>query len=363
MTVLCKCATLTKDSSPLWLSKDELLRNPELVLEMIDQASFLGETVRVTCGGSGLTLLQVQLKLHRSTILSPRFHKIPSPDTISRYHLQSVGSTKVDNSSCDRDENRRRKDRGDMYFAFTPDLIEERKRCRVATGKFNKAPDDISRREAVEMWKEYVFLIDFLIIAYHRNQRKVLLKRKTTWQHQLRHDAASPSGHYCRGRRRAFSGLAVDRKSHPSRLWLQCEVIKTPSLQTRNSWPLADSLFSLERLGKGTFVNHTSTWIDTCPIEIGARTLIGPNCSFFSGGHPLDPELRNGTRGPEDGKPIRVGDDCWFGGSCIVLQGVNIGRGVTVGAGSVVTKDVPDNVVVAGNPARIIRRLEGCANA
>lgn len=106
------------------------------------------------------------------------------------------------------------------------------------------------------------------------------------------------------------------------------------------------------------YVNSNSTWIDTCLITVGARTLIGPNCSFYSGCHPLDPTVRNGTRGPELGKPITIGEDCWLGGNCIVLPGVTIGRGVTVGAGSVVTKDIPDYVCVVGNPARILRKIE-----
>lgn len=117
-------------------------------------------------------------------------------------------------------------------------------------------------------------------------------------------------------------------------------------------------MLTRQRLGKGVYVNSCSTWIDTCTIDIGARTLIGPNCSFYSGNHPLDPFLRNGTRGPEAGKPIKIGEDCWLGGNVVVLPGVTIGRGVTVGAGSVVTKDVPDFVVVAGNPARVLRKLE-----
>lgn len=111
------------------------------------------------------------------------------------------------------------------------------------------------------------------------------------------------------------------------------------------------------KLGKGVYVNSNSTWIDTCTITIGARTMIGPNCSFYSGTHPTDPFVRNGLRGPEMGKPIVVGEDCWLGGNCVVLPGVTIGRGVTIGAGSVVTKDVPDFVVVVGNPARIVKRL------
>ena len=112
------------------------------------------------------------------------------------------------------------------------------------------------------------------------------------------------------------------------------------------------------RLGKGVYINNNATFIDTSPISIGARTLIAPNCSFYSGTHPVDPFLRNGIKGPEFGKPITIGEDCWIGGNAIVLPGVTIGRGVTVGAGSVVTKDIPAFHVVAGNPARIIRNIE-----
>jgi len=111
------------------------------------------------------------------------------------------------------------------------------------------------------------------------------------------------------------------------------------------------------RFGRGVYINFNCTFLDTCLITIGDRTLIGPNCSFFAATHPLDPFLRNGTQGPELGAPITVGPDCWFGGNVIVCPGVTIGRGVTVGAGSVVTKDVPPFHVVAGNPARIIREI------
>lgn len=113
----------------------------------------------------------------------------------------------------------------------------------------------------------------------------------------------------------------------------------------------------LRRLGENVYVNFNSVWLDTCLIEVGDRTLIGPNCSFYSATHPLDPFLRMGTQGPEYGKPIRIGPDCWFGGNCIVLPGVTIGKGVVVGAGSVVTRDVPDFSVVAGNPARVLRQV------
>jgi acetyltransferase-like isoleucine patch superfamily enzyme len=92
------------------------------------------------------------------------------------------------------------------------------------------------------------------------------------------------------------------------------------------------------KLGKGVFINFNCVFIDTCPITIGARTMLGPNVNLFSGTHPLDPALRNGTEGPEFGKPIHIGEDCWLGGNVIVLAGVTIGKGATIGAGSVVTK-------------------------
>lgn len=92
------------------------------------------------------------------------------------------------------------------------------------------------------------------------------------------------------------------------------------------------------RLGAGVFLNHNTVIIDTCLVTIGARTLFGPNCSIFSGTHPLDPALRNGLQGPEFGKEVHIGEDCWLGGSVIVLPGIRIGKGATVGAGSVVTK-------------------------
>lgn len=91
-------------------------------------------------------------------------------------------------------------------------------------------------------------------------------------------------------------------------------------------------------MAPGSMVNWNSTWVDTCPINIGARTIIGPNCSFYSGTHPLDPAVRNGLAGPETGKAINIGDDCWLGGNVVVLPGITIGNGSTVGAGSVVTK-------------------------
>lgn len=91
-------------------------------------------------------------------------------------------------------------------------------------------------------------------------------------------------------------------------------------------------------LGANVNINSNCTFVDTCPIYIGSRTLVAPNVSFYSGTHPLDPVVRNGTRGPETGEEIVVGDDCWIGGNAVIFPGVKLGRGVVIGAGSVVTK-------------------------
>lgn len=92
------------------------------------------------------------------------------------------------------------------------------------------------------------------------------------------------------------------------------------------------------KLGKNVFINANCTIIDTCLVTIGDRTLMAPNISLYSGTHPLDPEVRNGTKGPEMGRQIHIEEDCWLGGNVIVLPGVRIGKGSVVGAGSVVTK-------------------------
>ena len=91
-------------------------------------------------------------------------------------------------------------------------------------------------------------------------------------------------------------------------------------------------------LGEGVFINFNATILDTCRVSIGARTLLAANVSLFSGTHPLDPEVRNGTAGPELGKEIVIEEDCWLGGNVTVLPGVTVGKGSVVGAGSVVTK-------------------------
>ncbi|KAK9843721.1 hypothetical protein WJX81_003605 [Elliptochloris bilobata] len=111
-------------------------------------------------------------------------------------------------------------------------------------------------------------------------------------------------------------------------------------------------------IGKGVYMNFNCCLLDCAPIIVGDNVLFGPNVQVYPPGHPQDPSFRDGLRGPEYAKPVTIGSDVWVGGGAIILGGVTVGEGATVGAGSVVTKDVPPWTVVAGNPARVIRRVE-----
>lgn len=109
-------------------------------------------------------------------------------------------------------------------------------------------------------------------------------------------------------------------------------------------------------VGTNFFANFNLVILDAAKVSFGDNVFVGPNCSFYTAGHPLDAERRN--QGLEYARPIFVGSNVWFGGNVVVLPGVTIGDGCVIGAGSVVTKDVPAFSVVAGNPARVIRMLK-----
>lgn len=111
------------------------------------------------------------------------------------------------------------------------------------------------------------------------------------------------------------------------------------------------------QLGEGVFINYNCVFLDGGYIRIGKHTLIGPNCQLYTPQHPIDYIERREEK--EYAHPITIGEDCWLGGGVIVCPGVTIGDRCIVAAGSVVTKDVPDDSLVAGNPATIKRRLNG----
>lgn len=112
---------------------------------------------------------------------------------------------------------------------------------------------------------------------------------------------------------------------------------------------------SYTRLGRGTFVNHGCYFMDGGTIHIGENVFIGPFCGFYTASHPIEYVERN--KGLERALPIVIGDNCWFGANVSVMQGVTIGAGCVIAAGSVVTKDIPENCLVAGVPATIKKQI------
>ncbi|MGT2754279.1 sugar O-acetyltransferase [Streptococcus ovis] len=108
-------------------------------------------------------------------------------------------------------------------------------------------------------------------------------------------------------------------------------------------------------VGERFFANFNWTVLDTCPVTIGDNAMLGPNVQFYTALHPLNAQER--IAGLEYGAPITIGDNVWIGGGAVILAGVTLGNNIVVGAGSVVTKSFGDNVVIAGNPARIIKSV------
>jgi maltose O-acetyltransferase len=107
-------------------------------------------------------------------------------------------------------------------------------------------------------------------------------------------------------------------------------------------------------LGQRVFFNFNCVVLDVCMVRIGDYSLFGPAVQIYTPMHPFNAELR---RRQESGKPVEIGSDVWVGGGAIILPGVRIGSRAVIGAGSVVTRDVPEGVFAAGNPCRVIREI------
>lgn len=108
------------------------------------------------------------------------------------------------------------------------------------------------------------------------------------------------------------------------------------------------------RLGESVYFNYNCIVLDVCAVRIGSFTMFGPAVQIYTPLHPMNAELR---RRVEYGKPVEIGSDVWVGGGAIVCPGVRIGSRTVIGAGSVVTRDLPEGVFAAGNPCRVIREI------
>ena len=107
--------------------------------------------------------------------------------------------------------------------------------------------------------------------------------------------------------------------------------------------------------GKNFYANYNCTILDVAKVRFGENCMLGPNVAIYTAGHPVYPSTRNSAY--EYGKEITVGDNVWIGGSTVVCPGVHIGSNVVIGAGSVVTRDIPDWSIAAGNPCRVLRKI------
>lgn len=109
-------------------------------------------------------------------------------------------------------------------------------------------------------------------------------------------------------------------------------------------------------VGENFYANYDCVILDVCEVRIGDNCLLAPGVHIYTAAHPLNPNERNS--GLEFGKPVSIGNNVWIGGRAVINPGIRVGNNVVIASGAVVTKDVSDNVVVGGNPARIIKQIE-----
>ena len=145
----------------------------------------------------------------------------------------------------------------------------------------------------------------------------------------------------------------------PNEVEKKKEIIKTLFDKTGNEFLIepafwCDYGYNIE-IGENFYSNHNLVILDPAKVSFGNNVFIGPNCGFYTAIHPIVSEERNICL--EYAKPITVGDNVWFGGNVVVLPDVKIGSNVVIGAGSVVTKSIPDNSVAVGNPCKVIRQI------
>ncbi|WP_127793330.1 sugar O-acetyltransferase [Agromyces sp. LHK192] len=148
--------------------------------------------------------------------------------------------------------------------------------------------------------------------------------------------------------------LATIRDPQSARVLLE-ELVGSLGADAYVKPPLSVDYGENLHIGARTFINSNLTALDVARITIGEDCQIGPNVQLLTPTHPIEPQPRRDRL--EAARPITIGDNVWLGGGVIVCPGVSIGENSVIGAGSVVTRDIPANVVAVGNPARVIREI------
>jgi maltose O-acetyltransferase len=147
---------------------------------------------------------------------------------------------------------------------------------------------------------------------------------------------------------------ATREAEHDERRRIVCELFGTGGDTVWMQPPFFCDYGCNIELGTRVFFNFSCIVLDVCLVRIGAFSLFGPAVQIYTATHPLNAELR---RRQESAKPVEIGSDVWVGGGAIILPGVRIGSRAVIGAGSVVTRDIPEHVFAAGNPCRVIREI------
>ncbi len=183
---------------------------------------------------------------------------------------------------------------------------------------------------------------------------------KTAKQQMIAGELHQPSGkELALDRQHAREQITLFNNLEPSKIKQRAQIIKSLFAKTTNRLyiepPLRVDYGYNITIGDNFYANFNLTILDSAPVTIGDNVMLGPNVSLFTPGHPIDAERRNAAW--EFAKAITIGDNVWIGGNTVVNPGVNIGNNTVIGSGSVVTKDIPDDVVAAGNPCKVIRSI------
>lgn len=151
-----------------------------------------------------------------------------------------------------------------------------------------------------------------------------------------------------------YNNLASDSKEE-KRALLKKLLGNIPENLTIEPNFFCDYGFNIE-FGKNCYINHNSVILDCAKVTFGENVFIGPNCGFYTAIHPINAKERNEFF--EFAKPIVIEDNVWIGGNVVILPGVTIGKNTVIGAGSVVTKDIQENIIAVGNPCKILKHID-----